>query len=45
MHDIDTLNSLIADAVRVASGRVTVSRPDALASAKMDDLVRTAVFG
>ena len=45
MHDIDTLNTLFGDAVSVADGRVTVSRPDALASAKMDELVRTAVFG
>jgi fructose-bisphosphate aldolase class II len=45
MHDIDTLNTLFGDAVTVADGRVTVTRPEALASAKMDELVRTAVFG
>ncbi|MCY7380615.1 MAG: class II fructose-bisphosphate aldolase [Gemmatimonadaceae bacterium] len=45
MHDIDTLNSLFGDAVRVKDGRVTVARPEVLATAKMDELVRTAVFG
>ena len=45
MHDIDALNGLFGDAVSVADGRVTVSRPEALASVKMDELVRTAVFG
>ena len=45
MHDIDTLNSLFGDAVRVKDGRVTVVRPEVLATAKMDELVRTAVFG
>lgn len=45
MHDIDTLNSLFGDAVTVKHGRVTVARPEALATAKMDELVRTAVFG
>ena len=45
MHDIDTLNALFGDAVTVTDGRVTVSRPDALATPKMDELVRTAVFG
>ena len=45
MHDIDALNGLFGDAVSVAGGRVTVSRPEALASVKMDELVRTAVFG
>jgi fructose/tagatose bisphosphate aldolase len=45
MHDIDAMNTLFGDAVTVADGRVTLSRPAALASAKMDELVRTAVFG
>ena len=45
MHDIDTLNSLFGDAVSVSDGRVTVSRPEALATSTMDELVRTAVFG
>ena len=45
MHDVDALNRLFGDAVSVAGGRVTVSRPEALASVKMDELVRTAVFG
>ncbi len=45
MHDIDALNGLFGDAVSVAGGQVTVSRPEALASVKMDELVRTAVFG
>jgi hypothetical protein len=45
MHDIDALNALFGDAVTVADGRVTVSRREALASPRMDELVRTAVFG
>jgi fructose/tagatose bisphosphate aldolase len=45
MHDIDALNTLFGEAVRVAGGKVTVSRADALASPEMDELVRTAVFG
>jgi fructose/tagatose bisphosphate aldolase len=45
MHDIDTLNTLFGDAVSVNDGRVTVSRPEALATPKMDELIRTAVFG
>jgi fructose-bisphosphate aldolase class II len=45
MHDIDALNTLFGDAVTVSDGRVTVSRPEALASPQMDELVRTAVFG
>lgn len=45
MHDIDALNALFDDAVTVADGRVTVSRREAIASPKMDELVRTAVFG
>ena len=45
MHDIDALNALFGDAVRVDDGRVTVARADALASPRMDELVKTAVFG
>ena len=45
MHDIDNLNTLFGDAVSVTDGHVTVSRPEALATPKMDELVRTAVFG
>jgi fructose-bisphosphate aldolase class II len=45
MHDIDTLNGLFGDAVTVKDGQVVVSSPRALASPKMDELVRTAVFG
>ena len=45
MHDIDALNNLFGDAVTVTDGRVTVSRPEVLATPKMDELVRTAVFG
>jgi fructose-bisphosphate aldolase class II len=44
MFDLDTLNGLFGDAVTVADGRVTVTRPDALAAAPMDQLVRGAVF-
>jgi hypothetical protein len=44
MYDLDTLNGLFGDAVTVADGHVTVSRPDSLASAPMDQLVRAAVF-
>ena len=45
MHDIDALNALFGDAVNVTDGRVAVSRPAELASPRMDELVRTAVFG
>ncbi len=45
MHDVDALNGLFGDAVTVADDRVIVSRPEALASGTMDELVRTAVFG
>ncbi len=45
MHDLDALNSLFGDAVQVSDGRLTVSRPAALASPKMDELAKTAVFG
>jgi fructose/tagatose bisphosphate aldolase len=44
MYDVDTLNGLFGDAVTVADGRVAVTRPDALAAAPMDQLVRAAVF-
>jgi fructose-bisphosphate aldolase, class II len=42
MHSID---SLFSDAVAVRDNTVTVSRDSALASEKMDALVRSAVFG
>jgi fructose-bisphosphate aldolase, class II len=45
MHDLDALNGLFGDAVDVANERLTVSRPEALATDKMDELVRAAVFG
>src|SRR5690348_9676945 len=45
MQDIDTLNGLFGDAVRVADGRLTVTRPEAIASPAMDTLARAAVFG
>ena len=45
MHDLDALNGLFGDAVTIADDRVTVSRPEALASDTMDELVRAAVFG
>jgi fructose/tagatose bisphosphate aldolase len=45
MHDIDALNTLFGDAVTVTDGRVTVAKPEALATSRMDELVRTAVFG
>jgi fructose-bisphosphate aldolase, class II len=44
MFDLDSINALFGDAVTVADGRVTVTRPDALAAAPMDQLVRAAVF-
>ena len=44
MFALDTLNGLFGDAVRVADGRVTVSRPEPLAGPPMDQLVRAAVF-
>src|SRR5829696_1562233 len=44
MFDLDTLNGLFGDAVTVTDGQVTVNRPDALACAPMDQLVRAAVF-
>ena len=45
MYEFDALNALFGDAVAVRDGRVTVSRPEALASTGMDTLVRAAVFG
>ena len=45
MHDLDALNALFGDAVTVRDGALTVTRADALATPKMDELVRTAVFG
>jgi fructose/tagatose bisphosphate aldolase len=44
MLDLDAINGLFGDAVTVADGRVSVSRPDSLATAPMDQLVRAAVF-
>ena len=44
MFDLDTINGLFGDAVTVADGRVTVSRPAVLAGPPMDQLVRAAVF-
>jgi fructose/tagatose bisphosphate aldolase len=40
-----TVSQVFGDDVAVADGRVTVKREQALASARMDTLVRTAVFG
>ena len=45
MHDLDALNGLFGDAVSVTDDRVTVTRPHALATPAMDELVRAAVFG
>ena len=45
MLDIDALNTLFGDAVSVADGQLTVSRKDAFANDKMDQLVSAAVFG
>ena len=45
MHDLDTLNNLFGDAVSIAARRFTISRPDALESAAMDELAAAAVFG
>jgi fructose-bisphosphate aldolase class II len=44
MQDVETLNTLFGDAVRVTDGHLTVSRPDALATPAMDTLARAAVF-
>jgi fructose-bisphosphate aldolase class II len=45
MHDLDALTILFGDAVTITDGELTVSRPEALAGPKMDELVKTAVFG
>jgi len=45
MHDLDALNTLFGDAVAVVAGRLSVSRAEALAGPKMDELARAAVFG
>lgn len=45
MYDLEGLNTLFGDAVTVENGRVSVTNPAATATAKMDDLVRAAVFG
>ena len=45
MHDMETLGTLFGDAVTVSDGRLALSKPEALASDKMDALVRAAVFG
>ncbi len=44
MQDVETLNALFGDAVRVANGHLHVDRPEALASTGMDALARAAVF-
>jgi fructose/tagatose bisphosphate aldolase len=44
MHDLDALNGLFGDAVSVSGEGLSVSRPEALASPAMDELVRAAVF-
>jgi len=44
MHDLDGLNALFGDAVTIDGGRLTVTRPDVLASSAMDELVDAAVF-
>jgi len=43
--NLDTVASVFGGDVLVDGGRVTVKREAALASPKMDELVRTAVFG
>ena len=45
MDDLDALNTLFGNAVTVADDQVTVSRPEALATEKMDELIAAAVFG
>lgn len=45
MHDLEALNTLFGDAVSIKDGTLSVSRADVLASPKMDELARTAVFG
>jgi len=44
MLDVDSLNALFGDAVRIEGGHLTVSRAEALASPAMDTLARAAVF-
>jgi fructose/tagatose bisphosphate aldolase len=45
MDDIQRLNTIFGADVTVSNGRVTVVRDASLASAAMDGLVRSAVFG
>ena len=45
MLDIEALNTLFGDAVAINDGQLTVSRADAFANEKMDQLVSAAVFG
>jgi fructose/tagatose bisphosphate aldolase len=45
MHDLDALNTLFGDAVTIRDGALAVSRVDVLSTSRMDELVRTAVFG
>ena len=45
MLDINALSTLFGDAVSITDGQLTVSRADAFASEKMDQLVGAAVFG
>ena len=45
MLDLDALNTLFGDAVAIEDGHLTVSRTDAFANEKMDQLVGAAVFG
>src|SRR4051812_9856784 len=44
MQDVESLNALFGDAVRVDGGHVAVSRAEALAAPAMDTLARAAVF-
>lgn len=45
MNNLESLNTLFGDAVSIRDGRLTVTRPAALASPAMDRLARAAVFG
>jgi len=45
MNNLESLNRLFGDDVNVRNGRVTVTRPAALATPAMDRLARAAVFG
>ena len=45
MHDVEALNILFGAAVSIERGTLRVSDPAVLASPRMDELVRTAVFG